>query len=223
MLPHIVTEQLPPLLLLPPIAPPVPSLTVPPVFAPPVAVLPVAASVVPVVPAALVAPPALVVPPVLVVPPAPPAPVAPPVLVVPPTLGRVPGDVVEPALPPALGSVVAEVLPPGPVEPPVTEGAAFPPLGPASETVDAPSPLELHDQSAKEQRSTMRSLGAMWTMMAPISLCRNRPAEMESLSRVSGSRGIKNRMDFFRGALGHYLRHLGAEGAAALFADATAA
>jgi len=34
------------------------------------------------------------------------------------------------------------------------------------------------------------------------------------------SRGIKNRMAFFRGALGHYLKHLGAEDAAALFSDA---
>jgi hypothetical protein len=32
------------------------------------------------------------------------------------------------------------------------------------------------------------------------------------------SRGIKNRMDFFRGAIGHYLTHLGAADAAALFA-----
>ena len=36
------------------------------------------------------------------------------------------------------------------------------------------------------------------------------------------SRGIKNRMDFFRGALGHYLKHLGAEDATALFADTSA-
>src|SRR5450759_148849 len=37
------------------------------------------------------------------------------------------------------------------------------------------------------------------------------------------SRGIKNRMEFFRGALGSYLKQLGAEDAAALFVDATAA
>jgi hypothetical protein len=37
------------------------------------------------------------------------------------------------------------------------------------------------------------------------------------------SRGNKNRMEFFRGALGHYLKHLGAEDTAALFADAYAA
>jgi len=36
------------------------------------------------------------------------------------------------------------------------------------------------------------------------------------------SRGIKNRMEFLRGALGHYLTHLGAEEAAALFAYPTA-
>jgi len=31
------------------------------------------------------------------------------------------------------------------------------------------------------------------------------------------ARGIKNRMEFFRRALGHYLTHLGAEEAAAMF------
>jgi hypothetical protein len=36
------------------------------------------------------------------------------------------------------------------------------------------------------------------------------------------SRGIKNRTEFFRGALGHYLRHLGAEDAAVLFANCAA-
>ncbi|WP_223643761.1 ribbon-helix-helix domain-containing protein [Corallococcus sp. EGB] len=36
------------------------------------------------------------------------------------------------------------------------------------------------------------------------------------------SRGIKNRMEFFRGAIGHYLAHLGARDAAALFANAGA-
>ena len=36
------------------------------------------------------------------------------------------------------------------------------------------------------------------------------------------SLGIKNRTAFFRGALGHYLKHLGAENAAALLTDATA-
>ena len=37
------------------------------------------------------------------------------------------------------------------------------------------------------------------------------------------SRGIKNRMEFFRGALSHYLKDLGAEDVAAMFADTTAA
>ena len=37
------------------------------------------------------------------------------------------------------------------------------------------------------------------------------------------SRGIKNRTEFFRGALGHHLKHLGAEDTAALFADVVAA
>jgi len=36
------------------------------------------------------------------------------------------------------------------------------------------------------------------------------------------SRGIKNRMEFFRGALCTYLRQLGAEDVAAMFADGTA-
>jgi hypothetical protein len=33
------------------------------------------------------------------------------------------------------------------------------------------------------------------------------------------AKGIKNRMEFFRGAIGHYLAHLGARDAAALFAN----
>ncbi|MGA7742754.1 MAG: ribbon-helix-helix domain-containing protein [Polyangia bacterium] len=54
------------------------------------------------------------------------------------------------------------------------------------------------------------------------------PLRMEStvvdkLDEAWRARGIKNRMEFFRGALSHYLKHLGAEDAAALFADATAA
>jgi metal-responsive CopG/Arc/MetJ family transcriptional regulator len=46
---------------------------------------------------------------------------------------------------------------------------------------------------------------------------------VDKLDEAWRSRGIKNRMEFFRGALGHYLKELGAEDAAALFADATAA
>ena len=54
------------------------------------------------------------------------------------------------------------------------------------------------------------------------------PLRMESevvdkLDEAWRSRGIKNRTEFFRGALGCYLKQLGAEDAAALFADATAA
>jgi metal-responsive CopG/Arc/MetJ family transcriptional regulator len=41
---------------------------------------------------------------------------------------------------------------------------------------------------------------------------------VDELDEASRSRGIKNRMAFFRGALGHYLKQIGA-----LFADATAA
>src|SRR5690606_38968897 len=36
------------------------------------------------------------------------------------------------------------------------------------------------------------------------------------------AKGIKNRMEFFRGAIGHYLAHLGARHAAALFTTAGA-
>lgn len=36
------------------------------------------------------------------------------------------------------------------------------------------------------------------------------------------AKGIKNRMEFFRGAIGHYLAHLGARDAAALFTNAGA-
>ena len=44
-------------------------------------------------------------------------------------------------------------------------------------------------------------------------------AVVDKLDEAWRSRGIKNRMEFFRGALGHYLKHLGAEDAAALFAN----
>jgi hypothetical protein len=48
-------------------------------------------------------------------------------------------------------------------------------------------------------------------------------AVVDKLDEAWRSRGIKNRMEFFRGALSHYLKQLGAEETAALFADATAA
>ena len=48
-------------------------------------------------------------------------------------------------------------------------------------------------------------------------------AVVDKLDDTWRSHGIKNRMEFFRGALFHYLKQLGAEDAAALFADATAA
>ena len=44
-------------------------------------------------------------------------------------------------------------------------------------------------------------------------------AVVDKLDEAWRSRGIKNRMEFFRGALGHYLKHLGAEDAATLFAN----
>lgn len=49
----------------------------------------------------------------------------------------------------------------------------------------------------------------------PLRLDANVAAQMDEAWR---SKGIKNRMDFFRGAIGHYLAHLGARDAAALFA-----
>jgi hypothetical protein len=45
---------------------------------------------------------------------------------------------------------------------------------------------------------------------------------VDKLDEAWRSRGIKNRTEFFRGALGHYLKHLGAEKAAALFANVAA-
>jgi hypothetical protein len=48
-------------------------------------------------------------------------------------------------------------------------------------------------------------------------------AVVDKVDEAWRSRGIKNRMEFFRGALGHYLKQLGAEDAAALFADDTVA
>ena len=46
---------------------------------------------------------------------------------------------------------------------------------------------------------------------------------VERMDEAWRTRGIKNRMEFFRRALGHYLSHLGAEEAAALFTNAGAA
>ena len=48
-------------------------------------------------------------------------------------------------------------------------------------------------------------------------------ATVDKLDEAWRSRGIKSRTEFFRGALCHYLKQLGAEDAAALFANATAA
>lgn len=42
---------------------------------------------------------------------------------------------------------------------------------------------------------------------------------VDKMDEAWRTRGIRNRMDFFRRALGHYLAHLGADGAAALFAS----
>jgi hypothetical protein len=46
-------------------------------------------------------------------------------------------------------------------------------------------------------------------------------AVVERMDDAWRTRGIKNRMEFFRRALGHYLTHLGAEDAAAMFATGT--
>jgi hypothetical protein len=48
-------------------------------------------------------------------------------------------------------------------------------------------------------------------------------ATVDKLDDAWRSRGIKNRTEFFRGALSHYLKDLGAEDVAAMFADTTAA
>ncbi len=45
-------------------------------------------------------------------------------------------------------------------------------------------------------------------------------AVVERMDEAWRSRGIKNRMEFFRRALGHYLTHVGADEAAAMFANA---
>jgi metal-responsive CopG/Arc/MetJ family transcriptional regulator len=46
--------------------------------------------------------------------------------------------------------------------------------------------------------------------------------DVDKLDEAWRSRGIKNRMEFFRGALGSYLKQLGAEHAAAPFVSAAA-
>jgi metal-responsive CopG/Arc/MetJ family transcriptional regulator len=46
---------------------------------------------------------------------------------------------------------------------------------------------------------------------------------VDKLDEAWRSRGIKSRTEFFRGTLGHYLKHLGAEDAAALFSDGATA
>jgi hypothetical protein len=48
-------------------------------------------------------------------------------------------------------------------------------------------------------------------------------AVVDKMDEAWRSRGIKNRMEFFRSAFGHYLAHLGAEAAAAAFTEASAA
>ena len=44
---------------------------------------------------------------------------------------------------------------------------------------------------------------------------------VERMDEAWRTRGIKNRMEFFRRALGHYVLHLGAEEASSMFATAT--
>jgi len=46
---------------------------------------------------------------------------------------------------------------------------------------------------------------------------------VNNLDQAWRSRGIKNRTEFFRGALVHYLKHIGAEDVAALFKGVAAA
>jgi hypothetical protein len=59
--------------------------------------------------------------------------------------------------------------------------------------------------------------GAPDARILPIRLDAPRVAAIDATWR---SQGMKSRMEFFRRALGHYLTHLGAQGAAALFAGA---
>jgi len=47
-------------------------------------------------------------------------------------------------------------------------------------------------------------------------------AVVDKMDEAWRTRGIRNRMDFFRRALGHFLTHLGAREAAAAFAEASA-
>ena len=44
-------------------------------------------------------------------------------------------------------------------------------------------------------------------------------AAIEQMDEAWRNLGIKSRMEFFRGAIGHYLAHLGARDAAALFTN----
>jgi hypothetical protein len=72
-----------------------------------------------------------------------------------------------------------------------------------------PLPLRLLGKSAHRECVTFKVL--------PM---RMETTVVDKLDEAWRSRGIKNRSEFFRGALGHSLKHIGAEEAAALFADA---
>jgi len=73
----------------------------------------------------------------------------------------------------------------------------------------------LEDPHSRWPRKSGHREGVTFTVL-PL---RMEASVVDKLDEAWRSRGIRNRMEFFRGALGHYLKHLGAEDAAALFAN----
>ena len=67
------------------------------------------------------------------------------------------------------------------------------------------------------RKTTERSGEPLDVKILPL---RPKAAVVERMDEAWRSRGIKNRMEFFRRALGHYLSHLGADDTAAMFANA---
>jgi hypothetical protein len=67
------------------------------------------------------------------------------------------------------------------------------------------------------RKTTERSGEPLDVKILPLRL---EAAIVERMDEAWRSRGIKNRMEFFRRALGHYLTHVGADDAAAMFASA---
>jgi hypothetical protein len=69
------------------------------------------------------------------------------------------------------------------------------------------------------RKATERSGEPLDVKILPLRL---EAAVVERMDEAWRTRGIKNRMEFFRRALGHYLTHVGADEAAAMFANANA-